>query len=58
MTRLWMIVLRILKECLLTYNKINMKENENFENLIILYLISVISIFASLEVLAYCGVLK
>lgn len=35
-----------------------MKENENFENLIILYLISVISIFASLEVLAYCGVLK
>nr|DAV87704.1 MAG TPA: hypothetical protein [Caudoviricetes sp.] len=35
-----------------------MKKDNSFENLLILYLISVICIFTSLSVLAYCGVLK
>nr|DAN83114.1 MAG TPA: hypothetical protein [Caudoviricetes sp.]DAT95021.1 MAG TPA: hypothetical protein [Caudoviricetes sp.]DAY39370.1 MAG TPA: hypothetical protein [Caudoviricetes sp.] len=35
-----------------------MKKDNSLEDLLILYLVSVIGIFTSLSVLAYCGVLK
>nr|DAU74144.1 MAG TPA: hypothetical protein [Crassvirales sp.] len=35
-----------------------MKEDNNFENLMILYLMSVIGIFTSLAILVHCGILK
>lgn len=35
-----------------------MKEDDKFETLIISYLISVIGIFTTLAILAYCGILK